>query len=50
MATTIFQRRSDSHANGRACAWLGFAIALAWETPISCSCGSTRGCAPELPR
>ena len=29
VATAFFQRKNDSHANGRACAWCGFAIALA---------------------
>jgi nitrite reductase/ring-hydroxylating ferredoxin subunit/uncharacterized membrane protein len=29
MATAFFQRRSNGHSNGRACAWSGFAIASA---------------------
>jgi nitrite reductase/ring-hydroxylating ferredoxin subunit len=29
LASAFFQRRSDSDANGRACAWTGFAIAVA---------------------
>jgi len=29
MATAFFRRRNDSHDTGRACAWSGFAIALA---------------------
>jgi nitrite reductase/ring-hydroxylating ferredoxin subunit/uncharacterized membrane protein len=29
MATAFFQRRNDSHTNGRSCAWSGFAIAVA---------------------
>src|SRR5688572_14762327 len=29
VATAFFQRRGNGHTNGRACAWTGFAIALA---------------------
>ena len=29
MATAFFQRRTDSHANGTACAWSGYALAVA---------------------